>query len=157
MKPNDSLLRTAIALRDLRRIKSVTFTDLPQGQVDTLDVIAQLGPCTMVELSAGMRVDASTATRAVDRLVESELARRRRSDDDGRVVLVELTPDGRTLDRDLSHKRLDNLDEMMLSLSETEREMLADSLDKLVGAIDLWWMEHDAPETAAPPTAPTPG
>jgi len=155
MKRDEALLRTAIALRDLRRIKSPSFTDIPQGQVDTLDVIAQLGPCTMVELSAGMRVDASTATRAVDRLVDSELAQRRRSDEDGRVVVVELTDEGRALDRSLSHKRLDHLDEILSAMNSEEREQLARSMQKLVEASDLWWTTHVSENAVPPPTAPT--
>lgn len=155
MKRDEALLRTAIALRDLRRIKSPSFTDIPQGQVDTLDVIAQLGPCTMVELSAGMRVDASTATRAVDRLVDSELAQRRRSDEDGRVVVVELTDEGRALDRSLSHKRLDHLDEILSAMNSEEREQLARSMQKLVEASDLWWATHVSENAVPPPTAPT--
>ena len=154
MRRDEPLLRTAIALRDLRRIKSPTFTELPQGQVDTLDVIAQLGPCTMVELSAGMRVDASTATRAVDRLVEAGLAQRRRSDADGRVVLVELTGDGSALDRELSHKRLDHLDEILSDMSVAERKQLANSMQLLVEASDHWWATHTVEAAAPPPTAP---
>lgn len=143
-----------MALRDLRRIKSRTFTNIPQGQVDTLDIIAQLGPCTMVELSTGMRVDASTATRAVDRLVEADLARRRRSDTDGRVVLVELTERGRALDRDLSHLRLDHFKEILSVMSTAERQQLADSLVRLVTAMDEWWANHQDTASTPPPTAP---
>jgi DNA-binding MarR family transcriptional regulator len=155
MRQSPPLVRSAIALRDLRRIRSPFYTEIPQGQVDTLDVIAQLGPCTMVQLSAGMRVDASTATRAVDRLVDSGLAARRKSEDDGRVVVVDLTDEGRSLDRDLSRQRLEQFDEMLDFLEAEEREQLADSLERLVGAYDHWWATH--PGEAAgrePPTAP---
>jgi DNA-binding MarR family transcriptional regulator len=153
MRQSPPLVRSAIALRDLRRIRSPFYTEIPQGQVDTLDVIAQLGPCTMVELSAGMRVDASTATRAVDRLVDSGLAARRKSENDGRVVVVELTDEGRSLDRDLSRQRLEQFDEMLDLLEPQEREQLADSLELLVGAYDHWWATHPGEAGREPPTA----
>lgn len=49
----------------------------------------------MSELADALRVEPSTATRAVQRLVNAGLAERRPSNDDGRVVQVEITEAGR--------------------------------------------------------------
>jgi DNA-binding MarR family transcriptional regulator len=46
---------------------------------------------TMSTLAESMRVEASTATRTVDRMVEKRIAQRVRSDADGRVALVKPT------------------------------------------------------------------
>jgi DNA-binding MarR family transcriptional regulator len=92
MAYDQAAMRIAVAWRDLRRLKTLPLSvPIPQGQLDTMDVVAQLGSCNMVELSTALRIDASTATRAVDRLVETGLVERRRSPEDARTVLVELT------------------------------------------------------------------
>ena len=65
---------------------------LEQGQMDTLDLLAQQPSWRMSELAEALRVDPSTATRAVQRLVNVGLADRRPCDDDGRVVMVRHHP-----------------------------------------------------------------
>ena len=71
---------------------------LEVGQADTLDLLAERGECRMADLADAMRVDASTATRAIDRLEAQALVERRRLETDGRVVVARLTDAGR-LDR----------------------------------------------------------
>lgn len=137
MSYDELTMRIAIAWRDLRRIKPQRLSQpVPQGQLDTMDVMSQLGPCSMVELSNALRIDASTATRAVDRLVETGLAQRRRSEKDARTVMVELTSEGRALERRLTHERLDHMENILARLSADERRQLATSLDALLAASD---------------------
>lgn len=134
---DDETMRIAIAWRNLRRVKTQTLSvPVPQGQLDTMDVMANLGPCSMVELSSALRIDASTATRAVDRLVESGLADRQRSPADGRTVMVALTKAGRTLERKLTEERMAHMTRTLDQLSANERTQLARSLEKLVRASD---------------------
>lgn len=134
---DEQTMRIAIAWRDLRRLKTHPLSEpIPQGQLDTMDVMANLGPCSMVELSTALRIDASTATRAVDRLVESGLAARRRSDEDARTVVVELTPEGRKLERRLTAERMAHMERILARLSTSERARLATSLERLLAAAD---------------------
>ncbi len=50
---------------------------------------------TLSELSKIVSVDQSTLSRQVGAMVRNGLVTRRRSDDNGRIVLIEITPDGR--------------------------------------------------------------
>lgn len=129
------LLRIAAAWRDLRRMKPRELSiSLPLGQIDTLDVISRIGPCSMLELSDALRIDASTATRAVEPLVKSELVQRRRSDRDARTVLVELTREGRRVEHRLTVERLANVDHILSTFDADERILLADMLERMVAA-----------------------
>lgn len=132
------LLRIAAAWRDLRRVKPRELSiPLPLGQIDTLDVISNIGPCSMLELSDALRIDASTATRAVEPLVKSGLVQRRRSERDARTVLVELTRDGRRVEHRLTVERLANVDRILTTFDEQERLILADFLERMVaGGLD---------------------
>jgi DNA-binding MarR family transcriptional regulator len=137
MAYDDVTMRIAIAWRDLRRVKTQPLSEpIPQGQLDTMDVMSQLGSCSMLKLSTALRIDASTATRAVDRLVDSRLATRRRSDTDARTVIVELTKEGRALERKLTAERMNLMNDVLNRLTTTERATLADSLERLVTAND---------------------
>ena len=137
MEYDDLTMQIAIAWRDLRRVKTPSLSQpVPQGQLDTMDVISQLGACSMVELSAALRIDASTATRAVDRLVETGMATRRRSEEDARTVMVELTGQGRALERRLTAERLNHMQAILDRLGPEERRQLADSLGSLLAATD---------------------
>jgi DNA-binding MarR family transcriptional regulator len=137
--PKDELtMRIAVAWRDLRRAKTLTLSHaIPSGQLDTMDLLSTIGPCSMIELSTALRIDASSATRAVDRLVAAGTASRRRSDDDGRTVVVELTPEGRELARQLTRERLRHLSKVLDGIDVGEREQIAASLERLLAASDI--------------------
>jgi DNA-binding MarR family transcriptional regulator len=133
MEYNELTMRIAAAWRDLRRIKASGLSiPLPLGQIDTLDAIARLGECSMLELSEALRIDASTATRAVEPLVRSGLVLRERSERDGRTVLVSLTREGRRVERQLTVERLANVERTIEGFSPVERRQLADYLERLV-------------------------
>lgn len=133
MEYDPVLLRIASAWRDLRRMKPSDLSiDLPVGQIDTLDVIARIGPCTMNALSDALRIDASTATRAVEPLVNSGLVARHRGEQDGRQMIVELTRAGRRVERQLTEERLARVDRSLADFDPAERETLADMLERMV-------------------------
>lgn len=108
---------------------------MPVGQIDTMDAIARNGPCSMLELSDALRIDASTATRAVDPLVQAGYVERRRSDRDARTVIVELSKAGRRLERRLTEERLANVIRILhdeAGFSDSEIEVLAGFLERMV-------------------------
>lgn len=67
---------------------------LETGDVDTLDQVAATAESTMSAIAAGLRVEPSTATRAVQRLADKGLVARRRDPNDARVTLVQVTAAG---------------------------------------------------------------
>ncbi|MCU1502145.1 MAG: putative MarR family transcriptional regulator [Ilumatobacteraceae bacterium] len=109
---------------------------LDQGQMDSLDLLAQQPSWRMAELADALRVDPSTATRAVQRLVNVGLATRRASDADGRVVIVEITADGRHRHADVARRRMDLMNHMLKAFRPAERPILAAMLERFIAAVD---------------------
>ena len=135
MEYDELIMRIASSWRDLRRMRPRDLSiPLPVGQIDTLDAIARLGPCSMLELSDALRIDASTATRAVEPLVRSGLVERERSERDGRTVLVSLSREGRRVEYQLTAERLANVERTLEGFSEIERRRLADYLERMLAA-----------------------
>ena len=66
-----------VALRD--HLFGAGEDALEPGQVDTLDLLVQQPAWRMTDLADALRVDPSTATRAVQRLVRAGLAERGQS------------------------------------------------------------------------------
>lgn len=109
---------------------------LDLGQIDTLDLLAQAESWRMRDLATALRVDASTATRAVDRLVTAGLAERTRPSADARAVAVALTPLGRERHAAVMARRRIAMDRILVGFSAEERGTLADLLERLVAGVD---------------------
>lgn len=78
---------------------------LDTGDVDALEHIALAGEQSMSQLARSLRIDPSTATRTVDRLVHKNLACRRRDPDDARRQIVALTPAGSAAQGESARRR----------------------------------------------------
>jgi DNA-binding MarR family transcriptional regulator len=109
---------------------------LEQGQMDTLDLLAQRPLWRMSELAEALRIDPSTATRAVQRLVGTGLAHRETCNHDGRVVMISITDAGRERHADVSHRRANLMGHMLAAFSPDERPVLAEMLERFVAAVD---------------------
>jgi DNA-binding MarR family transcriptional regulator len=109
---------------------------LEPGQMDTLDLLVQRPGWRMSELADALRVDPSTATRAVQRLVRTGLAERGTAPDDGRVVVVSATRAGQQRHAAVARRRWRSLARMLAEFEPKERRELADLLDRLVLALD---------------------
>ena len=109
---------------------------LEQGQMDSLDLLARQPSWRMSDLAEALRIDPSTATRAVQRLVASGHAVRSTNDVDGRVVMVEITDAGRSRHADVNARRGLLMTHMLAAFSPEERPVLADMLERFVHAVD---------------------
>jgi DNA-binding MarR family transcriptional regulator len=109
---------------------------LDVGQADALEFLVLRGGCRMAELAAALRVDASTATRAVQRLVDAGLALRTAVPDDARGVTVAATDAGRRAHEAVAQRRRAAIVTMTSVFDADERQALADLLERLVGALD---------------------
>lgn len=141
---DDDAARIASAWRELRRGAAMTALQdrmagevgLDLGQRDTLDVLVSTEGCRMSELADALRIDASTATRAVARLVDAGLAERSSCASDARAVLVHPTDEGRRLNAELVENRRTGMDELLAGFTKSERKALADGMERLVAALD---------------------
>ncbi len=138
--------RLAVALTEARRAwpswyryAYEPFHELDSGQYDVLWCLAVRLPagCRMGELASVLRIDSSTATRAVDRLVGAGLAQRAQATEDRRVLVVQATVAGRRLVNNMSRQATHRWRAMLHSaLSSTEIALLAEWLERMVTAVD---------------------
>lgn len=158
----DNAFRIAMAWREFRRCASTpalryqffgsSHDALEQGQMDTLDLLLVREAWRMCELAEALRVDPSTATRAVQRLVNDGLAERRQSTHDGRVVLVYPSAEGKRRHEAVSRRRFDALCRILSAFDAGERAQLAELLNRFVDAFDELVVElaAEADASAAP-------
>jgi DNA-binding MarR family transcriptional regulator len=142
------LFRIGAAWRELRRgasmqaFRPIVYGEgdeaLDLGQVDALDMLVVHGSVRMGDLAEALRVDASTATRAVNRLVDADLASRERSDGDGRVMVVVLTEHGKEVHRAMMVRRRDALEGILADLNPKERQQLATLLERFIDGLDSY-------------------
>ena len=109
---------------------------LEQGQMDTLDLLAQRCDWRMSELAEALRVDPSTATRAIQRLVNVGLASRRPCGTDGRVVMVAITRAGLDRHAEVAARRSEVMRHMLSAFTAAERSLLTELLERFVASID---------------------
>ncbi|HTN79599.1 MAG TPA: MarR family transcriptional regulator [Acidimicrobiales bacterium] len=142
------LFRIGAAWRELRRgasmqaFRPMVYGDgddaLDLGQVDALDLLVFHGAVRMGELADALRVDASTATRAVNRLVDAGLAERTRSEDDGRVMVVVITKRGSEVHRALMARRRDAIEAILTDFNPRDRADLANLLERFIAGLDKY-------------------
>ena len=139
-------LRVGRAWRELRRGASMgALMDylfgkgddaLETGQMDTLDLLVTQDAWRMGDLADALRVDPSTATRAVQRLERVGLATRCGGSDDKRVVMVSVTDKGRHRHAEALIRRQALLANIMQSFDRDEWPVLAELLERFVGSLD---------------------
>lgn len=142
---NRDVLAFGLAWRDLRRARWLAaFGDvvmgegssrLEAGDVDTLDQIALCGSARMHEIAEGLQVDASTATRAVDRLTARGLVDRGRDPADGRFTLVVLNDEGWRIYEALREQRLAFVSSVLERFDADDRSHLIRLLPQLALAV----------------------
>ena len=121
---------------------------LEQGQMDALDLLARRNDRPMKELAARLRVDPSTATRAVQRLEADGLVERYASADDGRVVLVRITDEGTRRHDDVAARRSTAMMHILSEFDPHERAQLADLLDRFVESVDTVMSRMGSPNNS---------
>jgi MarR family transcriptional regulator, lower aerobic nicotinate degradation pathway regulator len=106
--------------------------DLSLTQLRVLAILRDREP-TMAELAGYLGLERSSVSGLIDRAVKRGLVRRDASEDDGRAVRVNLTPDGQRLASAGAQEMGKLLEPMTGQLSQAERNRLSLLLGKLVG------------------------
>ena len=115
----------AVAARSLGGLSGVEIT-LPQYR--TLVILATRGPQRIVDLAGGLDVNASTASRMVDRLVRKKLVRRQRDEADRRAMTVGLTDKGSGLVSEATTHRRAEIQRILLDVPLAHRELLVEAM-----------------------------
>lgn len=125
-----SRVLVAVAARSLAGMDE----DVTLPQYRALVVLASRGPQRIAALSAALDVGPSTGTRMCDRLERKELVRRTRVDSDRRAVVVELTPTGEQLVRDVTRRRRAEIGRILRRLSQQDSATVVAALKVLAAA-----------------------
>lgn len=103
---------------------------LPEARV--IASVGSFGPFSIMDLAKHANLDKSQASRAAEALIQRGLVARESSSEDGRVVLVSLTKDGRALWRKVMPiARKWNAD-LFGCLDEAEQKAFGHMLDKVI-------------------------
>lgn len=108
--------------------------DVSVSQCYALETVVQQGPLTLNELAAGLYLDKSTASRIADGLVAKGYLGRRRHPDDGRAVLLEVTPEGRALYVRIESDLVEESRRVLVELDPDLRAAVVPLLGRLVRA-----------------------
>jgi DNA-binding MarR family transcriptional regulator len=103
---------------------------VPEARV--IAAVGAFGPFSIMDLARRTHLDKSQASRAAEALLQQGLLARNASDEDGRIVLISLTADGRALYRKIMPVARKWNDELLACLSDTERDTFERLLDKVV-------------------------
>ena len=118
-------LRTAV-MRTSRRLRVEATGDvITPGQYTVLAQLHGNGPRTLRELAEREHVQAPSMTRIVNALADQGFVTRTAHPDDGRQVLVGITPVGSTVMQEARNQRTAWLAQRVAGLSEEDRLILS--------------------------------
>lgn len=134
--PLQVLSRVGRLAKHLDRARRTAFTrsDLESWEFDVLSALRREGPPYQLSpksLLLQTLVSSGTMTNRIDRLVDRELVKRRTDPNDGRGILVQMTPQGLARVDAAITRLVDAEAELLSSLSATDQERLAGLLRKL--------------------------
>lgn len=118
-----------------RRLRTL---ELPHGmtpeRLSALSVIEKRGPISVTALADNEMVRPATMSRMITALVDDGLAKRTDDKNDGRGVLISVTPKGRRAYQRAQEQRLSRFAEILESLSDEQvgaMRSLSEALDRL--------------------------
>lgn len=116
------------------------------SEVRALRTIPSMDRITMHQLATAMGVPVSTATRIVDRLVSKDLAVRVRSENDRRLVLVELSEQTRAHRQRIFDRHVGLIQQILEPLSPAACQQVTQVFDQIAHAARS--VEPDAPASS---------
>lgn len=120
-----------ILVIEQRAIMEGEFKDLSITEMHTIEAIGMYEARTMSEVAADLKITVGTLTTAINNLVKKGYVERKRTEEDRRVVLIQLTKRGKLAYRIHEKFHRDMVKETIEGLSEGEEKVLVDSLEKL--------------------------
>jgi DNA-binding MarR family transcriptional regulator len=103
---------------------------LPEARV--IASVGSFGPFSIMDLARHANLDKSQASRAAEALIKQGLVKREASNEDGRVVLVSLTAEGKALYRKVMPIARKWNTDLFDCLGERERAALGVTLDRII-------------------------
>lgn len=129
---------TAGLVRGLKLLERTELAccGLPVSQSMVLQSLASGSePKRMSEIAAALGVAQSTATRFVDPLVEQNLVERRPAPDDGRAIVIALTPAGRDIAEEVIAGSLRCSEGILERIPVKQQQQVVEALETVVAAV----------------------
>ena len=101
-------------------------------QVMILDIIHQKGVVSMGELSDAISIAKANTTPLIHEMIEKGLIQRQKSEADKRVVMIEMTKEGKQLQQRLFQTSMSYVKGMLDSLAEEELIRLDEALTTIL-------------------------
>lgn len=108
--------------------------DVSVRQSDALDTLVQGGPLSLNDLAAALYLDKSTTSRVVDGLERKGYAARLPNPESGRSILVDVTPEGAALQKQIQRDLLDEEMRLMEDVDPATRRAAARLVARLAEA-----------------------
>ncbi|MEU1277655.1 MarR family transcriptional regulator [Streptomyces sp. NPDC005805] len=121
-----------------------------------LNRLDQEGPMGVKALAAGMGIDSSTVTRQVAPLVDTGLVKRTSHPEDGRAVVLQLSPRGQARLDEVRASRRELMRQITEGWSPEEREAFCTLLTRFNGALSARQAGQPPAEAEAPEAGPEP-
>lgn len=112
-------------------LQSGEFKDLSVTEMHTIEAISLYNKRTMSEVAMDLKITVGTLTTAINNLVKKGYVERSRSEEDRRIVYINLTKRGKLAYRIHERFHSNMVKETISGLSEEEEEVLVSSLEKL--------------------------
>lgn len=106
-----------------------------KGELKMIEILGKDGALIMSEIASRAGLSTSTLTTTMDGLVEKGLVQRERSENDRRVVRVELTKEGRNVYKEIVDFHLGLVRGMLGNLSTAEQGTLVSLFRKIVNNV----------------------
>ena len=103
---------------------------LPEARV--IASVGSFGPFSIMDLAKHANLDKSQASRAAEALIQRGLVGRAPSPEDGRVVVISLTPEGRALFRKVMPIAGKWNADLFACLDEAQAQALGRALDRVI-------------------------
>lgn len=107
------------------------FGDITNNDMHVIDAIGVGTPRNMSSIARTMGVTVGTLTIAINGLVKKGYVKRKRSEEDRRVVLISLSPKGRRAFAHHERFHQEMIEAVLAQLSDGEAEVLAGALVRL--------------------------
>lgn len=118
-------------------IRTEEYKDLTTNEMHVMEAIGQDAAKNMSAVARALGVTTGTLTISVNSLVKKGYVDRMRSEEDRRVVLVSLSPRGRSAFRHHQHFHEEMIEGIVTQMNEEEKKVLAKALTNL----NIFFME----------------
>lgn len=114
-----------------KALKTGPHKNLTISELHVIEAIGTIGPSTMSTIAGKLNITVGTLTIAMNNLVRKGYVSRERSEEDRRVVLVQLTDLGKEAHRHHEAFHNEMIEYTMQSLSDEESDVLVGALSKI--------------------------